>query len=97
MVNTCKTLSGRYGVDCPNCNGKKANYLVEFIIRLALPLRFASMGGQKLEVTEQAFLHNAYAKQQHESKPEVGHKNVCDAQECMSGALLQGLSNHLLN
>ena len=64
--------AGRYGIECPDCAGEKVNYLAELIFRLALPLRFSSTGGQKLEVMEQAFLHNAYAKQQHESKPDVG-------------------------
>ena len=46
--------------------------LGELIFQLALPLRFAPGSTQRLEVMEQAFLHSAYARQQNESKQDVG-------------------------
>lgn len=62
-------LMGRYGIQCKSCLDK-ADYLSELIHRLALPLRFSSTGN-KLEVLERPFIHNAYAKQSQESKAEV--------------------------
>lgn len=64
----CCACAARYGIECPTCK-EKSEYLTEIIYRLALPVRLTVTGG-RLEVMEQPFIHQAYAKQMYEQKHE---------------------------